>query len=54
MKKIIIIVLTLVTCTIFTNMTIFPQTYDTKYTIEYALKDVSGNILSKMKMYRSW
>jgi len=29
------------------------QTYDTKYTVEYALKDASGNIKSRMKMYRN-
>lgn len=52
MKKIIII-LPLVICTIFTNMTIFSQTYDTKYTVEYALKDARGTILSKMKLYRN-
>jgi hypothetical protein len=29
------------------------QTYDTKYTVEYALKDARGNILSRMKLYRN-
>lgn len=27
--------------------------YDTKYTIEYVLKDASGNIKSKMKLFRN-
>ncbi len=53
MKKINIIVITLVFCTIFTGLDLLSQTYDTKYTIEYALKDARGNILSKMKMYRN-
>ncbi len=29
------------------------DSFDTKYTIEYALKDASGNIKSKMKLYRN-
>lgn len=53
MKKINIIVITLVFCTIFTGLNLFSQTYDTKYTIEYALKDARGNVLSKMKLYRN-
>lgn len=33
-------------------MQVFGQTYDTKYTIEYVLKNASGNIQSRMKLYR--
>jgi hypothetical protein len=53
MKKIYIIVVTLVICAIFTGMNLFSQTYNTKYSVEYALKDARGTILSKMKLYRS-
>lgn len=43
---------------LFTALNIFiadiiSQTYDTKYTVEYALKDARGNILSRMKLYRN-
>lgn len=42
-----------VMCMLILNTGIFSQTYDTKYTVEYALKDASGNIKSKMMMYRN-
>lgn len=45
--KIIILVL-LAAC-----FSVHGQTYDTKYTVEYALKDAGGNIKSKMMMYRN-
>ena len=48
MKKTIFIVMFLGLC-----VNLFAQTYDTKYTIEYALKDASGNIKSKMMLYRN-
>jgi len=32
---------------------IFPQSYDVNYTIEYALKDARGTVLSKMKLFRN-
>ena len=48
MKKTIFFILFMGIC-----VNLFSQTFDTKYTVEYALKDASGNIKSKMKMYRS-
>jgi len=38
---------------VFSANTIFTQSYDTKYIIEYVLKDAGGNIKSKLIMYRS-
>jgi hypothetical protein len=32
---------------------LFPQSYDVNYTIDYALKDARGTVLSKLKLYRS-
>jgi hypothetical protein len=53
MKKLNILVFVFL-CSSYLSVTeIFTQTYDTKYTIEYALKDARGNVLSKMKMYRN-
>src|SRR4030095_6031922 len=49
MKKVIILIAAL---SIFTSI-IYPQSYDVKYTVEYALKDVRGTILSRMKLYRN-
>ncbi len=42
-----------VMCILILNSGIFSQTYDTKYTVEYALKDAGGNIKSKMMMFRN-
>jgi hypothetical protein len=53
MKKLNFILLMLTLSTFISASNIFSQTYDTKYTIEYVLKDASGNILSRMKMYRN-
>lgn len=38
---------------VFSAENIFTQSYDTKYTVEYALKDAGGNIKSKMMLYRN-
>ncbi|MEO8514161.1 MAG: hypothetical protein ABI543_11405 [Ignavibacteria bacterium] len=53
MKKLNFIILILFSFTFFRGSDISSQTYDIKYTVEYALKDAGGNILSKMKMYRN-
>lgn len=47
-------ILLLVTAVIFFGSAVNSQpAYDTKYTVEYALKDARGNILSKMKLFRN-
>lgn len=38
---------------VFSAENIFTQSYDTKYTVEYALKDAGGNIKSKIMLYRN-
>ncbi len=53
MNKITIFVLAFIFCVIFSNTKLLSQTYDTKYTVEYALKDAGGNIKSKMMLYRN-
>lgn len=35
------------------NESIISEIYDTKYTVEYALKDAGGNVKSKMMLYRN-
>jgi len=32
---------------------VFPQSYDTKYTVEYTLKDINGNMINKIKLFRN-
>ncbi len=53
MKKLNIILLILLSSTFLHKSEIYSQTYDTKYTVEYVLKNATGNILSRMKMYRN-
>lgn len=53
MKKLNIILLILLSSTFLYKSEIYSQTYDTKYTVEYVLKNATGNILSRMKMYRN-
>lgn len=48
MKKTILVLMLL---GIYIN--IFPQSYDLNYSVEYALKDAGGTVLSKMKLYRN-
>jgi len=48
MKKSILV---LIVMGIYLN--VFPQSYDTKYTSEYVLKDAGGNEKSRMKHYRN-
>lgn len=52
MKKINFLLLILF-CTVLFLSKIYSQTFDTKYTVEYVLKNASGNILSRMKMFRN-
>jgi len=49
MKKVVVLFAAL---NLFTSI-IYSQPYDVKYTVEYALKDARGNILSRMKLYRN-
>jgi len=48
MKRIILVLLFM-----GMNINIFTQSYDLNYTVEYALKDARGTVLSKLKLYRN-
>ncbi len=52
MKKINFLILILF-CTVLYCPQNYSQTFDTKYTVEYVLKNASGTILSRMKMFRN-